>query len=91
MTSRTAFRFQRRVLERERPLLVGVTFNAGCVRSGSQSGLFQFKSTVRVVAVTALHRAFQDLVMERSAERRLHFVVATHAELRLPGFQHVER
>src|SRR6185295_11794729 len=91
VTSRTAFGLQRRMFEGERPLLVGVTLNASRISAGSQPRLFQFKAAVRIVAIAALHHTFEHLVMKRSVEIRLRFSVATHAELRLANFQHMDR
>src|SRR5205085_9656002 len=42
-------------------------------------------------AIAALHRAFQDAVMERLGELRLHLVVAGQAELRVVADQHLLR
>ena len=49
-------------------LLVDVTLDAGCVDAGGESGLFQFETAMRIVAVAALHRSFQHLMMERQIE-----------------------
>ena len=91
VTRRTAFSLQRRVFECEWTLLVSVTLDASRIRSGGQSGLFEFETTMGVVAISTLHRSFENLVMRRLVEVGLRFTVATHAELRLPGFQHVKR
>src|ERR1041385_1171112 len=45
-------------------LLVCVTLDASGVGAGRESCLFKFETAVRVVTITALHRAFQHLVME---------------------------
>jgi hypothetical protein len=43
-----------------------------------------------IVAVAALHRAFQDLMMEGHAKRRLHLAVTSQAKLGLTCFQHLQ-
>ena len=43
-----------------------------------------------VVAISALHRPLENLVMERRIELVLYFAVATYAQLRLAYLQHVE-
>ena len=91
MASRTAFGLDRSVFKSERSLLVNVTLDASGIRSGSQSGLLQFKAAVRVVTVATTHRPFQNLVMERHAELRLNFTVTTRAELRIVRLQHPNR
>jgi hypothetical protein len=53
------------MFERKRPLLVYVTLDASRVRSGSKPGLLQLEPAVRIVAIAATHRTFQNLVMER--------------------------
>ena len=55
----------RRVFVNKRPLLVCVTFDASCIGSRRESRLFEFETTVGIVAIAALHRAFEHLVMER--------------------------
>ena len=90
VTSRTAFSLQRRVFEREGTLLVSVTLDASGIGAGGEPRLLQFKTAVRVMAVAALHRPFKNFMVERLVEIRLRFVVATHAELRLAGLQHMD-
>ena len=51
-------------------------------RAYGKSCLFQFKAPVWIVAVAALHRAFQHLVMERRTERGFNFAVTAQAKLR---------
>jgi hypothetical protein len=74
----------------ERTLLVRVTFNASRIRASCQSGLFEFKTTMGIMAITALHGAFENLVMEGLIEIGLHFTMTTHAKLRLSYLQHVQ-
>ena len=91
VAGRAAFSFQRRVFEGEWTLLVRVTLDASRIRTGGQSGLLEFETSVRVVAIAALHRPFENLVMKRSVKLRLHFTMTTHTELRLSYLQHMQR
>ena len=91
MTRRTAFDLERRVFENERTLLIGVTFHASRIRADGEFGLFVFKTAVRVVTITAFHRAFQNAVAKRFAELRFDFAVTTDAKLRLARFEHCGR
>lgn len=91
VAGRTSFGLERRMFKSEWTLLVGVTLDAGRVGAGGQSRLLEFKTTVRVMAIAALHRPFQNLVMKRHVELRLHLAVATQAKLRLAGFQQMQR
>ena len=91
VTSHTAFCFERCMLVSEWTLLVHVTLYARRIRAGSQSGLLEFKTAVRIVAIATIHRSFEDFVMERLGEIRLGFTVATHAELRFGRFQQLNR
>jgi len=60
-------------------LLVYVTLDAGCVRAGRKSSLLEFEAAVRIVAIAALHRTFQHLVMERQLELVFDLAMTTHA------------
>ena len=91
VTSRTTFSLQRRMFVSEGTLLIRVALNTGGVRTSSQSGLLEFKPAMRIMAITALHLSFENFMMRRLVEVSLCFTVATHAELRLTGFQHVKR
>jgi hypothetical protein len=75
----------------EWPLLVGVTLNASGIRTGCQARLFQFKTAMRIVTITASHRAFQNLVMEGHVELWLHFVVTAGTKLGIISPQHASR
>ena len=86
-----ALYFRGRVLEYKRPLFVGVALHARGIRASIEPCLFQFESAVRVVAIAALHRAFQHLVMERLRELCLRLVVASHTQLRLVLHKHLWR
>jgi len=90
VTGRAAFSLQRRVFEREGTLLVSVTLNASGIGTGREPGLLQLKAAVRVMAVAALHHSFENFMVERLVEIRLRFLMATHAELRLACFQHMD-
>jgi len=61
------------VFENERALFVGVTTNARRVGANGEPGLLGFKAAVRIVAIAAVHCAFEDLVVERLAELCLCF------------------
>ena len=63
-----ALKFKWAVFEYERTLFVRVTLYACRVRAKGQLGLFLLESAVRIMAVAALHRAFQHFVMEGFAE-----------------------
>ena len=90
MAGRASFGFHRSMFIRERPLLVRVTLNTRCIRSGGQSCLFEFKTAVRVMAITAAHCAFQDFVMEGRGEGRLDLAMTTQAKLRVVHLQHFD-
>ena len=83
MARGAAFQFQRGMLKDERALLVRVAFYAGLVGTYGKLGLFCLKTSMRVMAVRALHRAFEHFVVERLCERRFLFTVAAEAQLRL--------
>ena len=83
VTGDAAVGLDRGMLVNKRPLLVSVALDAGGVRAGSESRLFEFKTTVRIVTIAAPHRAFQHLVMERQVELVFGFAVTTEAKLRL--------
>src|SRR5438270_504199 len=90
VTSNAAVSLQGGVLVCKGALLVRVALDAGCIRAGSKPRLFQFKPAVRIVAIAALHYSFENLVMERGVELRLHFTMTTQAELRLACLQQVQ-
>jgi hypothetical protein len=76
---RASFGLQRRVFEGERTLLVCVTFNASRIGTGRKPCLLEFETTMRIVAITALHCPFENLVVEGLIKVRLHFTVTTYA------------
>lgn len=88
VTSRAAFGLDGRVFVSKRPLLVDVALDARCIGAGRQACLLCLKTAVRVVTITATHRAFQNFVMERHRELRLNLVVTTRAQLRVVRLQH---
>ena len=87
VTNHTAVGLDRRMRKHERPLLICVTLDTRGIYASSQPGLFQFKPAVRVMAVTAFHRALEHFVMEGSGELMFDFAVTTGAKLRLAVFQ----
>lgn len=90
VTRRTAFSLQRRMFIGEGSLLVRVTLYAGRIRARGQPGLLELKTAMRIVTITALHHAFENFVMKRLVEIRLHFAVTAHAKLRLASLQQVQ-
>ena len=81
MTSNAAFSLNRRMFVDEWSLLVCVTLDASRIGSRRESRLFEFETAVRIVAVAALHRAFQHLVMEGQVELMFGFAVTAQAKL----------
>ena len=88
MANGTAFHFQRRVLVDKRPQLVRVALHAGGICSERKACLLQLESSMRIMAVAALHHAFQDFVVKRHVELRLLLRVALETELRLARLEH---
>ena len=88
MTRHAAFGLNRSVFVGKRTLLIDVTLNASRISAGGQSRLLKFKTSVRVMAIAALHGPFENLMMEGLGEIRFRFIVATHAKLRLAHPQH---
>jgi hypothetical protein len=64
MTRAATFSLYRGMFKGEWALLVCVTLHAGRIGADGQSRLFEFKTAMRIVAIAALHRSFQNLVME---------------------------
>ena len=83
VTGNAAIGFDRSMLVYEWSLLVCVTLDASSVRARRQSCLFKFETAVRVVAIAALHCAFQHFVVERQIELVLGLTMTTETELRL--------
>ena len=90
MTGHATFSLHRGVFISKRTLLIRVTFNASGIAAGGQSCLFEFKTAMRVMTITAAHRAFHDFMMEGRGERRFDFAVTTQAKLRVTHFQHLD-
>lgn len=76
-----------RVFIHERPLLVRMTFNARSVSACCESGLFKFKAAVRVMAIAAPHRPFENFMVERQVKLVFRFGVAAYTKLRLIHLQ----
>lgn len=91
MASDAAFGLDRSVLIRERTLFVHVAFDTCGITARRQPGLLQLKTAVRIMAIAATHRTFQNFMMERRRERWFDFGVATGAELRIVLLQHPDR
>ena len=91
MAGDTPFGLHGRMFVDKWSLFIGVTFNAGCVRTGGKSGLLQFETTMRVVAITTLHRAFKNLVMVRQIELVLDLCMAAQTKLGFTAFQQLQR
>ena len=87
MTRNAPFGLNRGVFVNKRTLFIRMTFYASRVGASRESCLFQFKTAMRVMTITALHGAFQHLVMEGQIKLVLHLGVATQAKLWLAVFQ----
>ena len=90
MTGATSFRLHRSMLESKWTLLVRVTLHTSRVGSSGQSRLFEFKTAMRIVAITALHGAFENLVVEREIELVLNLGMAAQTKLGLALFQELK-
>src|SRR5678815_4393424 len=86
MTRDAPFGLDRSMFVCERTLLIGVTLNTRSICAGCQPRLLELKATVRVVTITTLHCAFEDLVMEGLVKVRLYFIVTAKTQLRLSHF-----
>ncbi len=91
VTRDATVRLHRSMLERKWSLLVCVTLDARGVRTDRQPRLLQLETAVRIVAVAAFHRAFEDLVMRREGELVFDLAVTVQAKLRLTDFQQMDR
>lgn len=67
------------MLIRERTLLVSVALDTRSISARCQPRLLEFEATMRIVTITALHRAFEYLVVERFVEVRLNLTMTAHA------------
>jgi len=73
------------VFVNKRSLLVRMTLDTCGVGARRESRLLQLETAVRIVAVAALHRAFQHLVMKRQIELVLCLAMTTETKLRFAG------
>ena len=76
------------MLEHERSLLVAVALDARGIGADRKLRLLLLKAAMRVVAITTIHRSFEDSVTERLAELCLGLGMARHAELRFVRAKH---
>jgi hypothetical protein len=83
MTRNAPISLDRGMLVNKRSLLVCVTLDAGSVGAGRESRLFKLETAVRIVAIAALHRPFEHLVMERQVELVLRLAMTTETKLGL--------
>ena len=79
------------MLEYEWSLFVRVTLQAPCIGACGKSRLLELKAAVWIVAITALHLPFQDLVMKGPAKLSFGLAMTTDAQLWLASSQHVCR
>jgi len=91
MTGHTPFGLDGSMFISERSLLVCVALNTRGIGASREPCLLQLKTAVRIVAIAALHRPFENLMMERRIELVLRFAMATQAKLRLAHLQHSDR
>jgi hypothetical protein len=75
------------MFEGEWALLVRVTLYASGICANGESGLFEFKTAMRIMAIAALHGPFKNFVMERKVELMLRFGMTAHTKLRLRDLQ----
>ena len=88
MTSNATIGLYWSMLVNKRSLLVCVTLDTGCVSAGCEPRLLELETAVRIVAIAALHGAFEHPVVKWLTELSLGFVVAGYAELGLICSQH---
>jgi len=89
VTRLAAFDFDRRVLEDERPLLVGMAFQTRRIAGDRIAQRFAHKPAVLIVAVGAFHPALGNFMVERFGEGGLLFGMTRIAEGRLGPFQQI--
>ena len=87
MAGDASFCFYRRMLEGEGPGLVRVAIEAELVLRSGRSQLMCKKTSMRVVAIAAVHQAFIYFVVEGLGKIRLHIEMAGVTKLRLSNFQ----
>lgn len=78
-----AFCLDRLMFENEGPLLVGVAGKADRIPRRRGPKLLPDETSMRVMAIRALHQSFLDPVVEGHVELRLHLQMAGVAEFRL--------
>ena len=91
VTRRTAFEFERSVLENKRTLFVRVTFDTSRVDSDREFGLFLLEASVRVMTIAAFHCPFEHFVMKGLGKLRFCFAVAADTKLLLVCTEHRDR
>ena len=79
MAGNASVGLHRSVFINKRTLLIRMTFNASCIGPGRQPSLFQFETAMRVMAISAAHRAFKNFVVKRLIELVLYFRVTIEA------------
>ena len=82
MTGDAAFGLDRGMFVNKRTLFVCVALDASRIGASRQSRLFKFETAMRIVAIAALHRTFEYLVMEGQIELVLSLTMTTQAKLR---------
>ena len=85
VTGDAPFSLNRSMFVNKRTLLVYVTLEASRIDARCEARLFKFKPSVRIVAVAALHRPFQHLVMEWQLKLVFGLAMAAQAELGFTG------
>jgi hypothetical protein len=90
VTRDTPVGLYRRMFVHEWTLFVRVTLDTRGIGAGRESGLLQLKTTVRIVTIAALHRAFEHFVMERQIELVLGLTVTTEAKLRFARLEQTD-
>lgn len=81
-----AFRLDHRMLVHKRPGLFGVALKAHRILRGSGTQLARQESTMRIMAIAALHQPFVNTMMKGARELLLRFQMTAVAQLRLLVF-----
>ena len=87
MTRHAPFGLNRGVFVNKWTLFIRMTLYASRVGASRESCLFQFKTAMRVMTITAFHCSFKHFVMEGQIKLVLHLGVAAQAKLWLAVFQ----
>src|SRR4051794_29743598 len=77
------------MFEHERSCCLCMAFHADRILESGRLQTLLLEGSVRIVAITAAHQAFINLVMKRLGEVRLHVGMASVAERRLRGLEKV--